>query len=134
MKALTIKQPWAHLITIGRKTIETRTWYSSYRGPLAIHAGRSGDWMAMGFLASHRPDLVPTDDYAKGVITATADMVDCRPLATADEEAAVCECDGLQGFVLENIRRLDEPIPTRGQLGLWDVPPDVVERLLAATR
>jgi hypothetical protein len=38
MKALTLWQPWATLIANGTKTIETRSWSTSYRGPLAIHA------------------------------------------------------------------------------------------------
>jgi len=38
MKALTICQPWATLVTIGAKRIETRSWSTTYRGPLAIHA------------------------------------------------------------------------------------------------
>jgi hypothetical protein len=38
MKALTLTQPWATLVAIGAKTIETRSWATSYRGPLAIHA------------------------------------------------------------------------------------------------
>ena len=39
MKALTIMQPWASLIACGAKTIETRSWPTKYRGPIAIHAG-----------------------------------------------------------------------------------------------
>lgn len=38
MKALTLTQPWATLIALGAKTIETRSWATTYRGPLAIHA------------------------------------------------------------------------------------------------
>lgn len=38
MKALTLRQPWASLVALGVKTIETRGWSTSYRGPLAIHA------------------------------------------------------------------------------------------------
>ncbi len=38
-KALTLYQPWAQLVVLGIKTIETRSWSTSYRGPLAIHAG-----------------------------------------------------------------------------------------------
>ena len=38
-RALTLHQPWASLIAIGAKTMETRSWSTSYRGPLAIHAG-----------------------------------------------------------------------------------------------
>ena len=38
-RALTIRQPWASLIALGVKTIETRGWRTDYRGPLVIHAG-----------------------------------------------------------------------------------------------
>src|SRR5258708_5270609 len=40
VKALTLWQPWASLIAVGAKTIETRSWSTSYRGPLAIHAAK----------------------------------------------------------------------------------------------
>ena len=38
MKAITLTQPWATLVAIGAKQIETRGWRTSYRGKLAIHA------------------------------------------------------------------------------------------------
>ena len=41
MKFLTIRQPWASLIAVGAKTIETRPFSTTYRGPLAIHAGKA---------------------------------------------------------------------------------------------
>lgn len=40
MKALSLHQPWASLVALGVKTIETRSWSTSYRGPLAIHAAK----------------------------------------------------------------------------------------------
>jgi hypothetical protein len=40
MKAISLWQPWATLITIGAKRIETRSWATRYRGPLAIHAAK----------------------------------------------------------------------------------------------
>ena len=40
MKALSLWQPWASLIALGVKTIETRSWSTTYRGPLLIHAGQ----------------------------------------------------------------------------------------------
>ena len=40
MKALTLWQPWASLVALGVKTIETRSWSTTYRGPLAIHAAK----------------------------------------------------------------------------------------------
>jgi hypothetical protein len=39
VKALTVWQPWASAIAEGIKTIETRSWSTRHRGPLAIHAG-----------------------------------------------------------------------------------------------
>ena len=38
MKVLTITQPWATLVAIGAKRIETRSWKTWFRGPLLIHA------------------------------------------------------------------------------------------------
>ena len=55
MKALTIRQPHATLIALGVKHIETRSSPTTYRGPLAIHAGKAplplggisiGGWLA----------------------------------------------------------------------------------------
>lgn len=40
MKALTLWQPWATLVAIGAKRIETRSWQTAHRGPLAIHAAK----------------------------------------------------------------------------------------------
>jgi len=40
VKALTLTQPWAYLVAVGAKTIETRSWRATYRGPLAIHAAK----------------------------------------------------------------------------------------------
>ena len=45
MKALTLYQPWATLVAIGAKKIETRSWSTPYRGPLAIHAGKCRDYI-----------------------------------------------------------------------------------------
>lgn len=40
MKALTLTQPWATLVAIGAKRMETRSWSTSYRGLLLIHAAK----------------------------------------------------------------------------------------------
>lgn len=49
-KVLTIRQPWAALIALSVKKIETRGWQTGYRGPLLIHAGKAepitvDEWM-----------------------------------------------------------------------------------------
>lgn len=40
MKGLSLTQPWATLVAIGAKRIETRSWPAAYTGPIAIHAAR----------------------------------------------------------------------------------------------
>lgn len=40
MKGLSLTQPWATLIAIGAKRIETRSWSTQYRGEIAIHAAK----------------------------------------------------------------------------------------------
>ena len=47
MKVLTIKQPWATLIMQGDKRFEFRSWKTTYRGDLLIHAGKGIDKEAM---------------------------------------------------------------------------------------
>ncbi len=40
MKAFSMTQPWATLVAIGAKKIETRSFKTNYRGPVAIHAAK----------------------------------------------------------------------------------------------
>jgi activating signal cointegrator 1 len=44
MKAISLLQPWATLVVMGVKTIETRSWQTPHRGELLIHAslGKKG--------------------------------------------------------------------------------------------
>ena len=71
MKVLTIKQPYASLIAEGYKEYEFRSWKSSYRGELYIHAGLGMDKEAMKkFEYLHL-------DYPQGKIIAKCNMVDC---------------------------------------------------------
>lgn len=59
MKALTIRQPWASLIALGVKTIETRSWPTKYRGPIAIHAGKHP--ITLAFAESFNATLIRHD-------------------------------------------------------------------------
>lgn len=40
MKALSLTQPWATLIAVGAKRIETRSWGTNFHGQIAIHAAK----------------------------------------------------------------------------------------------
>jgi len=103
MKALSIRQPWANMIASGKKTIETRTWRTNYRGPLLI-------------VSSRTPRIDPA-----GYALAVAELIDCRPMTREDEEKACYQIyPRAQAWVLTNIRRID-PFPVNGKLGLYDV-------------
>lgn len=43
VKILTVKQPWATALVSGGKDVENRTWDTSYRGWILVHAGKSVD-------------------------------------------------------------------------------------------
>ena len=112
MKALSLRQPWASLIADGRKTIETRTWRTHYRGPLAIHASAR-----------------PYEDLPTGGIVAVAWLYGCRPMEESDEDAAcIALYDRANAWLLANVK----PVPLilcKGMLGLWTPPDDIVRML-----
>lgn len=112
MKALSLRQPWASLIADGRKTIETRTWRTRYRGPLAIHASAR-----------------PYADLPTGGIIAVAWLYGCRAMEESDEEdACIALFDGAYAWLLANVQPMPL-IPCKGRLGLW-TPPDDIMRML----
>lgn len=47
MKVITLKQPWATLVSEGLKKYEFRSWKFNYRGEILIHAGKGIDKDAM---------------------------------------------------------------------------------------
>lgn len=81
MKAITLTQPWATLVAIGAKRVETRTWSTRYRGPLAIHAAKGLGQPAMDFVRMCRTEPFKAalgtegDLLARGMVVATAALV-----------------------------------------------------------
>jgi hypothetical protein len=121
--ALTIKSPWAQLVTQGVKDVENRGWYTSYRGPLYIHAGKGIDKDAM---AAHGHLL--SGEYPSGAIIGLVDVIDC--VQDSDSEWAEA---GSWHWILANARALPEPVPAKGQLGLWTLD-DETARLAGEIR
>lgn len=89
MKAITLWQPWASLVAIGAKRVETRGWATKYRGPLAIHAALKWTTQQQGisrkdifynalwpqyngqYVSRHMREL------PLGAVIATCNLVDC---------------------------------------------------------
>jgi hypothetical protein len=119
--ALSLKQPWANLIRDGCKTIETRTWSTSFRGELLL-------------CASKMPQIEPC-----GCAVCLVEVIDCRPMRRQDWRAAciaptLCwkgeprrPARPVFGWHLTNIRPVP-PIPVRGRLQIFTVElPDLRE-------
>lgn len=90
VRCLTLTQPWATLIAIKAKRIETRSWATSYRGPLAIHAAKGlgpvGGKSGLYELCMREPFFSALDaagyrtglDLPLGAIVATCYLLDVR--------------------------------------------------------
>jgi hypothetical protein len=123
-KCLSIRQPHADRIARGVKTIELRTWRTSYRGPLLI-------------CASQKHPGYPYRDMGLplGCAVCLVNLVDCREIGVnapdtlaADAGAACCELDprdDFWGFVLAGAKKI-QPFPVKGRLGFYDVEADLL--------
>lgn len=127
MKALSLKQPWASLVAIEAKTIETRSWFTNYRGPVAIHASRSWTWTQRHICdrPEFRNALRCCQALPLGCIICIAELVDCTVIT---RETIPPEPENLFGdyrpgryaWRLANIRRLGPALSAPGKLGLWE--------------
>ena len=129
MRGLTIHQPYANHIADGQKRYETRSWYTSYTGPLAIHASKN------------RTEALRSGPF--GAIVAVGRLVACfrtEYLTEWCENEIVDEIDigdfspGRWGWLIKDVQKLVYPIPTRGYQGLWRLPPDIATILESGAR
>ena len=128
MKAITILQPWASLIACGAKRIETRSWSTSHRGPLAIHAGRTVP--IMDLFTPRVEAALWNEDTPFGKVIAIAELVDCVEMTIeriaewrdmyGDDEIAFGHFEpGRYAWILANVRRI-EPVLAKGRQRLWE--------------
>ena len=166
MKAITIWQPWASLIAVGAKGFETRSWKTSYRGPIAIHAAAKDPHTIMISLPCSEQRAIYKCLYMKlavqsgvlkklplGCIIATAELAEIwrivhypgtnidvakhipvggeldvpkhhpdfhKTITPTDMEMLYGDwAPGRYAWQIENVKMLPEPIPCKGQQGLW---------------
>jgi hypothetical protein len=105
IKVLSIRQPFAWAILHAGKTIENRTWWTRYRGPVLIHASKvctcSEYEDACEFIAGVTPIAIPPlAEIERGGIVGMARIVDC---VRRDPSPWF---EGPYGFVLEQTTRL----------------------------
>lgn len=78
MKALSIRQPWAWLITCGLKDIENRPWPTRFRGEFLVHAGMTFDFGGYEWLQNDMGIVLPRpDEMNRGGIVGRSAVVNC---------------------------------------------------------
>lgn len=117
--ALSIRQPWAWLIVAGKKDIENRTWETTFRGPVYIHAAKGMTMreycQAMNFIALRRLGVAQIPLFEaldRGGIVGVAEIADCVTASTSPWFV------GPRGFVIRNVRPLPF-FPCKGALGFF---------------
>jgi hypothetical protein len=124
VKTITLHQPFASLVVAGTKTVENRTWQTSHRGQLAIHAGlRPASVSELEDLATlvelgECPEF-DLKSLPRGFVLGTVDLVDIQ---TGFD--SVWSMDTTFQWILENPVTFEEPINATGRLGLWEWPND----------
>jgi hypothetical protein len=133
MKVISLLQPWASLVAIGAKKIETRSWPTNYRGPLLIHASKEFSKLQKEFCWEEpfRSALLKGgyrlsfDNMEFGMIIAKVILIDCmlinsKELPPAPEAAFGDYTTGRYAWLLKDARMFTKPIPAKGHLRLWE--------------
>jgi activating signal cointegrator 1 len=135
LKVLSLLQPWASLVVMGAKQIETRSWNTTHRGVLLIHASKG---KAGGILAEEQPFKKHIEDFNKlpfgaiiGQVTLTdvmrteeLRMTDERINALTLEEKAFGDyTSGRYAWMFEEAVMFPEFFSARGSVNLWNCPP-----------
>ncbi len=128
MKVLSLTEPYATLIKLGKKKIETRSFKTNYRGELYIHASSTKipkEWKNNKELMS----LVDGNDLSFGLIICKCNLVDCVYMdeefldrIKKDKLEFICGDYrlGRYAWILKDIEVLDKPIFAKGKLGIWN--------------
>lgn len=148
MKVLSLWQPWASLMACGAKTIETRGWRTSYRGPLIIHAAKHFDRDQWAFLHTDEVQRAlwasspePPRDWTRedlpfGCALGVVELTDCVSMSGAFSPRVVPELfmrvaleESLGDYspkrwlwLTANLRRFARPVPMIGHQWLFSAP------------
>jgi activating signal cointegrator 1 len=155
VKCLSITQPWATLLVLGVKRVETRSWPTTYRGPLAIQAAKGWDASARALadkLLAGWKSLTPgavVGNMPRGAVVGVVDLTDCRIMTLSEKPRAnefsltvASELwsedaqrrgegelggyeEGRYDWTVKNPRELLRPVACAGKLGIFELPPEI---------
>lgn len=131
----------------GQKSNETRSWATSYRGDIAIHAGKVLDrhmacddrvLAAMGWQSSHQIT------YPAGAVLCVVEIYDVVPserivadllaeqVNNGNDEIHFGDYSPVRFvWLTRNLRPLREPVRTRGYQKIWTLDPEVEAQVRA---
>ena len=127
MKVLSIREPYASLIMTKKKRIETRSWKTSYRGELYIHA-------SLAKLTKETKEdkelmeLVKDTPLNYGKIICKCRLVDCVYMTKEfveeikkNKQEYLCGDyqEGRFAWILEDVEPLKKMIDAKGHLSIW---------------
>lgn len=147
MKGASLWEPWASLMFIGAKKIETRSWPTRYRGPLVICAAMGGmphyklqilintPEIHRGLKPLNRrwPGLARIKDLNFGKALCIVDLIDCVPTESLNPMVIGSELPfgdytpGRFAWLTTNLRRFEEPFKLKGGQRIFNIPDEIIE-------
>lgn len=127
VRVISVQQPYAQMICLGIKQVETRHITTNYRGELYIHASLSyskylrkltGQEPFNQYIKSHL-DLPTGCIIGKVIVGDSLPVEQLMPIISQQEKQMGDYRDGRYGWLLRNPELLAKPIPCKGQLGIW---------------
>lgn len=121
-KCLSIRQPWAELIVSGQRGMEIRSWYTSYRGIILIHASLKTDKKGC--------ERFSMDAKVTGAIMGFVSILEIKKLSAREwkltrpyhlEAGNRPYGSETYGWRLANPKKFADPVPWKGRLGLFDI-------------
>jgi hypothetical protein len=127
IKAISLWEPWATLIALGKKRYETRSWKTFYRGPLLICAAKKKlPFIEIASLLHSFQLTIDDLHYGRAIA-----IVDLAVIFTTDyihdaidaiEKKVGDFSSGRYAWKLDNVRKFEKPPWIRGKQGLFDAP------------
>jgi len=144
MKAISLTQPWGSLVAVGLKQFETRSWCTTYRGPIAIHAAKKLTWEAveLGVKLQTEGVIDFLENLPRGCVIAVAVLNRIWPARIIAERPGLHPQElrfgdfsaGRYAWELTDVKILERTIPCTGRLGLFELPPVVLSQVLCSRR
>lgn len=123
LKVLTLRQPWATLVSEGIKRYEFRSWKTKYRGKVLIHAGTGIDKENVKKYKNMNLE------FSSRKILAVVEIEDCLEFDEELNNKIISENNIAYGnkvrtgyaWKLNNIKKINYDKEVNGQLGLWNI-------------